>query len=255
MTLYRSIFIFMMAFVVVNPSWGRVFRINNESTAAYFGGSYGTSALQQTHFADTSGSGVTIDKSFTKNLGGEFGILWKAGQLGIRLGIELINPGTMKDAIGVNAGGTTLYDFEANISALIPKAALEFTMSAENAWRAFLILGGGSATVNYSNSYVLNTAGQAAFPGIADFADEGVGTGRLLEAGLGIEGLMNDTTTVALSIVSRQLVVPTYKYKSAGTNFIGTHAAGDEILDGSGTYISSSFSGLVANLLFRFYLK
>jgi hypothetical protein len=232
----------------------RVFQMTKESVAAYFGGTYSPSLLKQTHFSGTSGTDVTIDKSFLVNYGGEFGVLFTSQFLGLRLGAELIKPGNLIKATGSDAGGTALYNFESGISALIPKATIEFNLDTTNSWRLFLSLGLGTASVTYKNTYTLTAAGQAAYPGLADFTEEGTGSARLWDAGLGTEALMNDTTTVVLAVGYRNLAISKYKYKADVTSFDGAHLSGTEVLNSDGTNKQSTFTGTVVSLLFRFYL-
>lgn len=235
-------------------SFARVFKMANESVAAYFGGNYAPSILKQTHFSGTSGTGATIDKSVLTNYGGEFGFLFTTQAIGMRLGVELIRPGTLTEAIGSDSGGQTLYDFESSISAVVPKLSIELNLKTADTWRVFLALGGGAATATYKNSYTLAAAGQAAYPGIADFSEEGTGTALLYDGSIGFERLINDTTTVALSVGYRKLEISEYKYKTDVTSFSGTHLKNETVLNDDGTNKESLFSGATGYLLFRFYL-
>lgn len=234
--------------------WARVFRMNNETFATYFGGSYGPSALKQTHFSETSGTGATVDKSVTINYSGEFGILFRGAKVGLRLGVEAIKPLTLSKGIGSDTSGTKLYDFESNISALVPKVTLEFNLKSTDSWRTFLALGAGTATATYKNSYALTADGQAAFPGVADFSEEGTGTALLYDGTLCFETLMSDTTTIVLGLGYRKLDITGYKYKADVTSFDGSHASGDPVVNADGTDKMSSYTGAYASLLFRFYL-
>lgn len=234
--------------------WARVFRMNNETFATYFGGSYGPSSLKQTHFADTSGTDATIDKSVDINYSGEFGILFRSSKVGLRLGVEVINPSTISKAVGSDASGVKLYDFGSNISALVPKVTLEVNLKSTDSWRAFLAVGGGSATATYKNSYVLTADGQTAFPGVADFSEEGTAAALLYEGSLGFETLMSDTTTIVIGLGYRQLNVTGYKYKADVVSFDGSHTSGDPVLNADGTNKTSSYTGAQASILFRFYL-
>lgn len=238
----------------VERLWARVFRMNNETFATYFGGSYGPSSLKQTHFAETSGTGATIDKSVDTNYSGEFGVLFRGTKVGLRLGVEAINPSTVSKAIGSDAGGVKLYDFQSNISALVPKISLEFNLKSTDTWRTFIVLGGGTATATYKNTYALTAEGQTAFPGVADFSEEGTATALLYEGALGFETLMSDTTTIVIGLGYRQLNVAGYKYKAAVVSFDGSHATGDPVLNADGTNKASNYTGAHASILFRFYL-
>lgn len=232
----------------------RVFRMNDETFATYFGASYGPSVLKQTHFSGTSGLGVVIDKSVTANYSGEFGILFRGSKVGLRLGLETIKPLTLAKATGSDANGVKLYDFESNISALVPKVTLEINLKGADTWRTFLALGAGTATATYKNSYTLTAEGQTTFPGIANFSEEGSSTALLYDGALGFETLVSDTTTILLGLGYRKLDITDYKYKTAVTSFDGSHAAGDSVLNADGTNKKSSYTGAYASLFFRFYL-
>lgn len=232
----------------------RVFRINDENVAVYFGGSYSPSAIKQTHFSGMSGTDVSIDKSVSTNVGGEFGVLFRAPKVGIRFSVELIKPGTITKATGVDATNTKLYDFESSISAVVPKVGLELNLKSMPVSRSYFHVSGGTATATYKNSYTLTADGQTAFPGLADFSDEGTGTAILYDAGISYETLMNDTTTVSITLGYRQLKILGYKHKADITNFSGAHLAKDEVLNEDSTAVTSDFSGAFASILFRFYL-
>lgn len=243
--------------IITIPSclFARVFDFNKENVAVYFGGSYGPSSqLKQTHFGDTSGTGTTIDKSVLTNYGGEYGVLFRSPKVGLRFSVELIKPATLTKAVGSDASGVKLYDFESSITALIPKVTLELNLKATDSWRSYITLGGGTATASFKNSYTFTTEGQTAFSSLADFSEEGTGTALLYDGGINFETLMNDTTTVAFSLGYRQLKILQYKYKSDVSNFSGAHTAGDKMVNDDGSDKTSTFSGAVVGLLFRFYL-
>lgn len=247
----------LIAFLV--SAWGvstsaRIFRLKNETFAAYFGGSYGPSSLLQTHFAGTSGTGNSIDKTVSTNLGGDFGFVITGKSLGLRLGVELLKPAPLTKGSGTNAGGQTMYEFESNISAVIPKVALELNLKTSESWRAFLTFGAGTATAQFKNSYTLSSEGQASYPGLSDFSDEATGTAELFDGGLGFETLLNDTTTVAFLVLNRHLTISNYRYKNAVTNFSGAQSSGASVTNEDGMPKSSDFSGYAVTMLFRFYL-
>jgi hypothetical protein len=232
----------------------RVFRLQSETVAAYFGGTYGSSEILQSHFSGMSGNGVTIDGSAKINTAGEFGFLFTSRSVGLRLGVEVIRPITITDAMGSDAGGVKLYDFESTISATIPKVAIELNVRTTDRWRLYATFAAGTASVTYKNSYTLTTDGQTAFPGLANFSDEATGTGQLFEGGMGFETLMNDTTTVAFTVANRNLSVSNFKHKYAVTNFTGTQASGDSVFNSDSSVPQTDFGGITAGLLFRFYL-
>lgn len=233
---------------------GRVFRLGSESVAAYFGGSYAPSHLLQTQFSGTSGTGITVDKSVKTDYGGEFGMLVTSASAGLRFGVELIKPGTLKEAVGSDNSAQAMYGLESNISALVPKLTIELNLKTTDHWRVFLAVGGGTATTTYKNSYVFTTAGQAAFPGVADYSEEATGTGLMYDGGIAFEGLMNDTTTISILAGYRQLKISQYKYKADVTTLTGSHLKNDIVLNDDGTNKQSLFTGAMASVLFRFYV-
>lgn len=252
---YFKLILFIGIYFFYSIIYARVFDFNKENVAMYFGGSYGPSSqLKQTHFNGTSGTGATIDKSNLTNYSGEYGVLFRSPKVGLRFSVELIKPETITKGVGSDTNGVKLYDFESSISALIPKISLEINLKSSASWRSFLTIGGGTASVSYKNSYTLTTDGQAAFSGVSDFSEEGVGTAAMYDGGLNFETLMNDTTTVSLSLGYRQLKILHYKYKADVSSFSGAHLKEDNVLNDDGSDKTSSFSGPVIGLLFRFYL-
>lgn len=232
----------------------RIFRINNENFAVYFGGSYGPSQLGQSHFSGTSGTDLLIDDSVKTNQAGEFGVLFTSRYLGLRMGAELIQPPKILRAQGTDAQNQKIYDFESTVTALVPKLTLELNMTSADLWRFFLSIGGGMATATYQNKYKLTADGQAAFPGLEDYSEDGSGRAFLFDVGLGFETHMNDTTTIVLHAGYRKMDHPPYQYTKSGSGFAGLMTAGTAALNIDGTQKTSDFSGPTASLLFRFYI-
>jgi hypothetical protein len=208
----------------------------------------------QSHFADTSGTDITIDDAVNFNLGGEIGLVFTASRAAFRLGVESIHPNPIEAKDGLNSSSQIMYTFDSDISVLLPKADIDFVLGSGPTWRIFMSLGGGVGTLSYKNAYALTTDGQTAFAGIADFSEEGTSTATMMEGGFNFEHLFTDTTTIIVELGYRQLNFDKLKYKDDVTTFTGVHLKGDDILNSDATAKKINFGGLVAGICFRFYL-
>jgi hypothetical protein len=208
----------------------------------------------QSHFEDTSGTNITIDDAVNFNLGGEIGLAFTSSRAAFRLGIESIHPNPITAKEGTNLSSQAMYTFDSDISVLLPKADIDFTLRSSNTWRIFISLGGGVGTLAYKNSYAFTTEGQTVFSGLSNFSEEGTSTATMMEGALNFEHLFTDTTTIVIELGYRQLKFDELKYKENTDSFTGSHAKGDVVLNADGSNKNVDFTGFVGGVCFRFYL-
>jgi hypothetical protein len=134
------------------------------------------------------------------NLAYEFGFVYASKYLNWRFGFEFLKPATLKNMSGTSSGGTEWFTLSNDISGYVPKIGLEANIKTWNASRLYLNADYGLATVTVQNSYSFTSDGLTQFPGMADFREEIQGTGSMIEASVGIETLMSDTTTICLDL-------------------------------------------------------
>lgn len=239
-------------------SWkseARVFDINKESFASYLRVNGGTSLQADNSFAKSSGTGMSFDKSVKYNYGYEFGFLYASRYLGVRFGIEVLRPDDLKDVVGSNAAGTSLYTFRSELSAVVPKMAFEFNLKQWSTSRWFLYAEAGQATVTLQNSYTFTTAGTTQFA-LADFREEGRGSVLTYAGGTGFETLLSDTTTIVFEAGYRQLTVNTLVHQTSVTAFGPTTVTkGDSMVNSDGSAREVNLNGAYAGLALRFYIK
>src|ERR1039457_7099544 len=120
-------------------------------------------------FPDTSGVFQGYD--------GEIGVAMGVGANGasIKLGVEILNPAWTNNLAGKNAGGTQLVSIQSEVFAIIPKLDVEYYFIHKPSFRAFFGATGGYAYATLKNTVSLTAAGQVAFPGVANYVEEGTG--------------------------------------------------------------------------------
>ncbi|WII72850.1 hypothetical protein QJS83_03070 [Bdellovibrio sp. 22V] len=239
--------------LVTSTAQARVFNINKETFAAYFLATGGGSALGDSAVKGESGATIGFSEEVKYNYSGEFGFLYSRPQASLRFGFEILKPQTMNNSTA-NNGTDDLYTASSDLLGYAPKLTLEVNLQRTNTYRSFVSLTGGYANVTMKNDYTLTAAGQTAFPGVSDHAVEAKGSGTLLGASLGYEGIMTDTTTVLVEFGYRQLKVDNLEYTKSVTTFSGAKNSGDPVLTSSGSKRELDFSGAFISIGFRFYL-
>lgn len=230
----------------------RVFNIDKETAAAYFmmtgaGSQIGTNALN-----GESGAGVTFSGGTNYNYSGEFGFLYSRPYASLRFGLEIFKPSLLNSA--ATSGGADLYTAQSDIMGYAPKISLEVNLNRGGTYRSFIAVMAGTASMTLKNDYVLTSAGQSAYPGVADHSIEVKGSATLLAATLGYEGLLTDTTTIFVEFGYRQLKFDNLKYTKDVTTFSGTKTSGDTLENAVGAPRTLDFSGGFIGLGFRFFL-
>ncbi len=238
----------------VSAAQARVFNIANESFAAYLRGSYG-SKFENTLNSKSSGTGVTLDADHEYNFSGEFGFIYAMPWMNVRFGLEVIKPSDIKDAIGKSAAGAELYSMTSEISVMIPKFALEFNLHKWPSSRLYLSGGAGYANLAARNSYVFTSAGNTAFPGLADFYEDMRSSAMAYEGTLGYEHLLTDTTTYALEAGYRCLVFDEIYQNRDVTTFQGAVVKGDKAKNMDGENRSLDMTNIFVGLTLRFWIK
>lgn len=241
--------------IFITSAQARVFSLADQAVASYFKGFTSPSGVLQTPFAGTMGSGSSVVEKYGSSIAGEVGVVFTSTQAAFSLGVELIHPKALSHVDGVDSASQVLYNLDADVSALIPKAGLDFIIKKGDHSRFYLNMSGGVGTLTYSNHYAFTAAGQTAFANLADFTEEGAASATLMEASLGYEQFLSDSTTMVFEGGYRQLNFSAITYKTAITDFSGAHAKGDNVLNLDGTPKTINFTGSFAALTFRFYLR
>ncbi|WP_295905579.1 hypothetical protein [uncultured Bdellovibrio sp.] len=245
-------FLLPLLILFSSSAQARVFDINKETFAAYFAVSGGGSQIGTSAVDGESGSGISFSGGSKYNYTGEFGFLYSRRFASLRFGFEILKPSALEST--ASNGTSDLYSAKSDILGYVPKLTLEVNVHGTNDNRSFISLTAGSASVTMKNDYVLTAAGQAAYAGVADHSVEAKGSGTLLGASLGYEGIMTDTTTVVVEFGYRQLKIDNLKYSKDVTTFSGAKTSGDSVLTSSGNQRDLDFSGGFISIGFRFYM-
>lgn len=233
----------------------RVFDMNKESLSAYLKGSYWSQPIKNTAMSESAGTGVELDANFKNNLSGEFGFVYSAGSINWRFGFEVIRPPPIVNGSGTDASGTALYDVNSEAAAYSPKVGIELNFLRQSLVRAFIYGGYGSAYMTGRNSYVLSSAGTTTLAPVVDFYEDLRSTASLIDASLGFEVLMADTTTFVLEAGYRDLKFMKIKHNRDVTGFQGAVVKGDPAMNMDGSDRTLNLSGPYAAVHFRFWLK
>lgn len=251
LTLFVSLQIVSLL-VFSSAASARKFDMPNEMFATYFGGGYGISNVSDHAFSMSSGSDVQTDKTVGSNYGGELGVLFASSRFQLRIGGEYIVAKTLEGVSG-QSGATPYFTMSSKISALVPKASIEFPLWKRLESRVSFGGGAGLASVSLEQSYSMTTAGSTAL-GVGDYIEKGEASVLMWNAYLVGETLFVDTTTVALEAGYRSLKVGTLKSQKATAAITGGQAPGSTLLNGDGNARSFDLGGAYVNLYFRFYL-
>ena len=250
----KLIWILLLFIQIPFMSHARVFNMSKETFASYLRGSYSTSSVTSTPFADATGAEESFDKEFGNSTSGEFGFVWTSPKVSFRIGVEFLGPAGITTT-ATDASEQELYTLRSDFSAYAPKVGLELNLYKGPESRLFLLLAGGSATVTLSNKYTFAAAGTTQF-GLADFTESSQATATLTEANLTYETLMTDTTTVSLELGFRQLSVEKLTHTEAYNSFNSQAIAkGDTVLNADGEARALDLGGPYVGIGFRFYIK
>ncbi|WP_413570739.1 hypothetical protein ACLWBD_14105 [Bdellovibrio sp. HCB117] len=238
--------------LLTSTAQARVFNIQKETFAAYFLVSGGGSAIGTEGLDGEASSSINYSGGVNYNYSGEFGFLYSVRYLNFRFGFEILKPSTLDST--ANNGTADLYSANSQILGYVPKVGVEVNLQSTASYRSFISATAGLASVTMKNAYTLTADGQTAFPGVADHTAESKGSGTSLQASLGYEGNLSDTTTILVEFGYRQLKIDNLKYSKDVTTFSGAKSSGDAVLNTSGEQRELDFSGGFISLGFRFYM-
>lgn len=249
-----SFFLFALLLAPWPRAEGRVFDFKKEHFATYFRGNGATTVIGKSAYGKSSGTSTSFSIEPAYTYGGEFGVLFTSGKFGLRVGIEAINPKKVDGAEGKDSSGALLMSMTSQIASYGPAVHIEIGAVTTNTTKLLIVGGAGIGNLTMTNSYSLTAAGSAAYPGVADFTEEGKGTAYTSDLGVAYEFSMVDNVTMVLDLGYRYFFVPKLTHERAATTFLGAVAVGDTVRNSDGTNRSLNLSGPFAGLAFRFYV-
>ncbi len=247
----QILLITVFAIIFTSSLEARVFDFKNSSFGAFVGGSYGPSVAADMAYAGSSGSGVGFDQTEQSNYSGEFGFLASTKQFNFKVYAEYLFPKHLSNVTGSNAAGTSLYNLDTSVSALIPTAVVEFAIKTGTTWRWLVGGGYGFAIANLVNKYTFTTAGQSF--GLSNFDETASSTAPLYLGYTGIEFQFTDIATIMLTAGYRYLRLDPWLSSETVTGFAGREAAGSTLVNRDGSNRSVNMSGPFGGICFRFY--
>jgi hypothetical protein len=249
MKLRLHFFILFLCFASISEA--RVFNINKETFAAYFGFTGGPSFVGKSGFENEAAANVTYSSDVKYNYTGEFGCLVSNPYVSARFGLEILKPVILENLVAKN-GAADLYSQTSEILGYLPKLSLEFNLRRDHVSRSFLTATSGYGYLTLKNIYTLAAAGTTAYPGM-DTTMEAKGSAVMWGAGIGQEFLLSDTTTFLFEIGYRVFKVENMKYTRDGNYFGTAHASGAD-LQNNGSSRIIDLSGSFVGISFRFFM-
>lgn len=128
------------------PAQAKVFDLNTESFAAYFGFTGGPSSIGKSAYENEAGAGVTFTNSVAYNYSGEFGFLYSRPSVSMRFGFEFLRPQLIENLVG-RSSSSDLYSETSDILGYVPKFSMEFNLRKDQVSRSFVSASAGYATV------------------------------------------------------------------------------------------------------------
>lgn len=234
----------------------RKFDYKSEPIATYFRGTFGSSAVDNSAFGNSSGVGITSEGNARTNMSGEFGVVFSSQNMGLRLGAEILMPRNVMGAIGKDSSGTEMYELNSKMIAFVPTANLELYYPTSPESRIVLGAGVGLLALSVDNEYRLTAAGNTAFngQGITDHTESGSARTTTAQAFIGYETLFTDTVTATFDVGYRYAPVNGLKASKEVTTFTGTYAKDADLKNHDGTGRSMNLGGPYAGVTFKFYI-
>jgi opacity protein-like surface antigen len=235
------------------PAKARVFDFKDESVGTYLHAFGGLSELGQDPFGNTGGSGTSFAKKFQYNFGGDAGFVLRMSQrMALRLGVQYLEGVPLTGVSGTSAAGVQRWSLSSSASALIPEAALEYTLLQKTGFKVWMFGGAGYALVKVSNQYTASATSDLA---VASYDEASKASSIAGFAGVGAEVLFTDATTFYCDISYTYLPVSQLTYTSSGTGTQGAFQSGQPLLNDYGSRRDIDLSSFNVGAGFRFYIN
>jgi len=243
----------LLLLLLAIPAQARVFNLQNESFAPYFRGSIGLSSVGKSPYAHSSGTSTSFDKEAESNYTGEAGLLFTSKSIGFSLGVEFLNAGKVS-ATGSSSTDTEWMSLDSQIKGTFLKAGMLIMHPSEStAYRSYIGVNVGYGNLKMQNEYQLTAAGTSEYS-LSAVDESAVTESFLAELSLGFEFSFADVSTMFVEGGYRYLQADDWKYKGSGTNFMGSYADGDAVLNHDGTKRQVNLSNWFLAIGFRIYI-
>lgn len=248
---------FTFVLIASHVAQAKVFNFARNSYATYLRGGYGNNNAGKGAYQPGFPATVTFpdNNGMYQDYQGELGFAWTvSNSMTFRLGAEVLYPMMQVDNNGKNAVGNPLVIAQNQVFALIPQLDLEIYFANKNSFRAYFGAGGGYAYATVKNSIAFTAAGNAAFPGLVNYTEEGTGYNIYGRAFLGFEFAFFDNVGFSVDAGYKYLRVDNFYSVRNTVTCLRTYIVGDKLMNNDGTARTVDFSGAYIAGTFRFYL-
>jgi len=228
----------------------RVFKLKDETFAAYVHFMGGTSLIQKSSFERTD---VTFSNKVDYNLSGDFGVLFAMSRANFKLGLEFIRPQVVSGAQAIGAGDVLYYRVTSGIISYGPVAGLDLILKAGESYRIYITTALGYMKTTLKNDYEFSSQGRTNYGGINDYTEEGSAIGAMGRGGLGLEFSLADTATLAFDVGYRSLTTTNLIHERTAVTLNGSVVSGGVMKDQNGNDRKVNLSGGWAGIGLRFY--
>ena len=242
-------FVFLAVLVLTGSiSSGRVFNMKDTTLAGYLAFQYGDSGVGAKFFEGES-SAEDYSKSFKKNSGVDFGLIYRTEYFAWVFGFEFMKPDKIKGGVA-STGGTANYSYNSEVSYLAPKVGMEVIFYQAANQRVSLQGSVGTASLSTKTDYSSLTIAPN-----TDFSIEGKGAANLMNISLGSEWHWVDNTALQLQVGYRALHFKRIKASmDSAASFQGALTKGTRLTKLDGSNLDYNFSGYFINLAMRIWV-
>jgi len=248
--------IFLCAFSGIfsgpSPAHARKIDLSKEKFATYLRGSFSTSNVGKSAYADSSGVGTSFTEEPKFGYGGGIGLLYRIGRVNITAGVDVLTPARIEKIEGKNASDQVLMTLKSTVIGVVPNAGLEFTFYSGPRSRLFVSGNFGYASVTILNDYQMTSLGQTTYS-VTNYTEEGNDYALSGYAGGGFEFILADNTSVLIEGGYRSLQVTKFTHVRDGNSLRGTMTKGEPLTNIDNTHRALNLSGYLLGGALRFY--
>jgi hypothetical protein len=235
------------------PAQARVFNFENESVAPYLNLRGGMSGLGSAPYQWQSAASYGGD-DVGFNYGGEFGVYFSLGALGLGLGMLVDSFDPVTGGTGADAGGSQLFTVNTEGISYGPHLFFDYILSAQPSSRWKLVVGGGYQYLKLENNYNFTTAGQALVSGQSSLLETYKTSALFATLGVATEFVMAGTTTMSILLGYHHSFAEQWNYDGGVTNFAGTNGPGAAVVFEDASTKTMDWSYPFLQLGFQFYV-
>lgn len=254
MTGSKASILAIAAFFFSSLAQAKVFNFGETPLATFIEGQYGNANVADQAYGQAGGASNVFDQGVERQFAGDVGLIFVGQRVNFVVAAELLRPKEVVDATGSTPSGGALMKLNSRINAVVGTAGFEFLFRQRPRSRFHFGLLGSYADVTVANDFTLNSAGQAAFPGVAGTYRENLsGNGVGGRAYLGAELLLADNVTFSIDFGYRYLMITNLVYANSETTVNGSVDAGQAARNSDNSLRTLDLGGGYGAISLRFY--